>query len=177
MSSPTFFGDWNNKLWTLQTCLLSSVTKKCSLSPKVISWAGTQVCHAPRSPTREKDLSQKLLTRPRGPILGARAEVAPTSPPTARRHTESTISTLENNPFCNDSAKTQPTLAFAVAPLGNARERPNRLTCDQKEAFCFWHVLTTVASAICNCGFDVCPPTESQFHSQNSNLKSENSNL
>ncbi len=27
------------------------------------------------------------LTRPRGPIFGARAEVAPTSPPTALRHT------------------------------------------------------------------------------------------
>ena len=30
----------------------------------------------------------KVLTRPRGPILGAKVEVAGTSPPTARTQTE-----------------------------------------------------------------------------------------
>lgn len=29
-----------------------------------------------------------LLTKPRGPILGARDDVAPTSPPTQRRYTK-----------------------------------------------------------------------------------------
>lgn len=38
-----------------------------------------------------------MLTKPKGPIFGAKEEVAPTSPPTHRKYTENRIKNQQNN--------------------------------------------------------------------------------
>ena len=61
MSSPTFLGDYNQN--KKKTC--TNINKYCS----------------------QFALTLKTLTKPNGPILGAKEEVAPTSPPTQRKYT------------------------------------------------------------------------------------------